>query len=64
VIVMFPYYGARRPAGQFAHILPDVAAFFTQVSAALMESAAVAAWAVHTYPVRPAPSLHQWERAG
>ena len=33
VILMFPYYAARKPLEQYAHVLPSVAAFITQVRA-------------------------------
>lgn len=50
VILMWPYYNARKPEGQYAHVLPSVSSFITQICAGVMESAAIAAWAAETYP--------------
>ena len=50
VILMFPYYAARKPPGQYAHVLPTVSAFITQVSAGVLESAAIASWCATKYP--------------
>lgn len=50
VILMFPYYAARKPEGQHAHVLPSVSAFITQVCAGVMESVALASWAAAEYP--------------
>jgi hypothetical protein len=36
-ILMFPYYGPRKPETQYAHVLPSVAAFITQIAAGVME---------------------------
>ena len=49
VILMFPYYSARKPEAQFAHVLPSVSAFITQIAAGVTESAGIAAWADATY---------------
>ena len=49
VILMFPYYSARKPEKQFAHVLPSVSAFITQIAAGVAESAGIAAWADSTY---------------
>ena len=50
VILQFPYYAARKPPLQYAHILPSVSAFITQICAGVMESAAIASWAAAEYP--------------
>ena len=50
VILMWPYYNARKPEGQYAHVLPSVSSFITQICAGVKESAAIAAWAAETYP--------------
>ena len=44
VILMFPYYSSRKPDAQFAHVLPSVSAFITQIAAGVTESASIAAW--------------------
>ena len=49
VILMFPYYSARKPETQFAHVLPSVSAFITQIAAGVTESASIAAWVDATH---------------
>ena len=49
VILMFPYYSSRKPDAQFAHVLPSVSAFITQIAAGVTESASIAAWVDATH---------------
>jgi hypothetical protein len=50
VILMFPYYSTRKPHHQYAHILPSVASFITQISAGVTESAGIALWTDKEFP--------------
>ena len=49
-IPMFPYYGKRKPHGQYLHLLTSVSALITQVCGGIMEAAGIAAWANAAYP--------------